>query len=127
MTPLPKFLIGDHIRLKQILINLVKNALKFTLRGTVQLVATYNQAAEMLEVSVIDNGKGIRPEEMSSLFKQFGKLKRTARMNSDGIGMGLMICQKLVSLNKGEITVHSDGENKGSIFSFTMSMQQEKN
>ena len=80
----------------------------------------------MLEVHVIDNGKGIRPEEMSSLFKQFGKLKRTASMNSEGIGMGLMICQKLVSLNKGMIKVHSDGENKGSVFSFTMNMHQIK-
>ena len=50
----------------------------------------------MLEVHVIDDGKGIRREEMSLLFKQFGKLKRTASMNSEGIGMGLMICQKLV-------------------------------
>ena len=78
----------------------------------------------MLEVHVIDDGKGIRREEMSLLFKQFGKLKRTASMNSEGIGMGLMICQKLVKLNKGTIKVHSDGENKGSVFSFTMNMQK---
>jgi len=45
-------------------------------------------------------------------------------MNSEGIGMGLMICQKLVSLNDGEISVRSDGEDKGSVFSFTMSMKQ---
>ena len=44
-------------------------------------------------------------------------------MNSEGIGMGLMICQKLVSLNRGNISVQSDGENKGSVFSFTMNMQ----
>ena len=80
----------------------------------------------MLEVHVIDNGKGIRPEEMSSLFKKFGKLKRTALMNNEGIGMGLMICEKLVSLNKGKIKVHSDGENKGSIFSFSMNMNSIK-
>lgn len=69
MTPLPKFLIGDHLRLKQILINLVKNAVKFTIRGNIKIAATYNESAEMLEVAVIDNGKGIRPEEMSSIFK----------------------------------------------------------
>ena len=78
----------------------------------------------MLEVHVIDNGKGIKPEEMSSLFKKFGKLRRTAAMNNEGIGLGLMICQKLVSLNKGTISVRSDGENLGSVFSFTMKMMQ---
>lgn len=57
------------MRLKQILINLVKNALKFTFKGMVKILATYNVADEMLEVHVIDNGKGIRQEEMSSLFK----------------------------------------------------------
>ena len=76
----------------------------------------------MLEVHVIDNGKGIKPEEMSSLFRKFGKLRRTAALNNEGIGLGLMICQKLVTLNNGIISVRSDGENLGSVFSFTMKM-----
>ena len=80
----------------------------------------------MFEVHVKDNGKGIKPEEMSSLFKKFGKLRRTANLNDEGIGLGLMISQKLVSLNKGTISVRSDGENLGSIFSFTMKMMQLK-
>ncbi len=51
----------------------------------------------------------------------FGKLKRTAKMNSEGLGMGLMICQQLVTMNKGAIQIKSDGEGKGStaIFSFS--------
>ena len=57
------------------------------------------------------------------LFKQFGKLLRTADMNHEGIGMGLMICQNLVMMNDGEISVHSDGVDKGSAFYFTMKMQ----
>ena len=80
----------------------------------------------MLEVHIVDNGKGIKPDEMSSLFKQFGKLRRTAAINSEGIGLGLMICQKLVTLNEGTISVRSDGENLGSVFSFTMKMKQRK-
>ena len=59
----------------------------------------------MLKVHVIDNGKGIDEQEISKLFNMFGKLRRTADMNSDGIGMGLMICQKLVELNNGTISV----------------------
>lgn len=53
----------------------------------------------------------------------FGKLQRTAEMNSEGLGMGLMICQKLVEQNDGTIEVHSDGRDMGSMFSFSMKMQ----
>ena len=77
-APLPDLLLGDQIRLKQILINLVKNALKFTLKGFVKIIAAYDEDMETLEIHVIDNGKGIKAEEMSSLFKKFGKLRRTA-------------------------------------------------
>ena len=61
--------------------------------------------------------------DMDLLFKQFGKLRRTATMNSEGIGMGLMICRNLVQMNGGTISVHSDGIDKGSIFTFTMHME----
>ena len=52
----------------------------------------YDQAEQMLKVLVIDTGKGISAEDLDRLFKKFGKLLRTAEMNSEGIGMGLMIC-----------------------------------
>ncbi len=53
----------------------------------------------------------------------FGKLKRTAEVNSEGIGLGLLICQNLIRMNKGEISVHSDGLKKGCTFKFSMQMQ----
>lgn len=74
----------------------------------------------------MDNGRGIREEDMDLLFKQFGKLRRTAEMNSEGIGMGLMICQNLVQMNKGTISVHSEGIDMGSVFTFTMHMEESK-
>ena len=77
----------------------------------------------MLKVHIIDNGLGIKPNDIKKLFKMFGKLRRTSELNSEGIGMGLMICQKLVELNGGEIQAFSDGKKKGSVFSFTMKMQ----
>ena len=105
---------------------MVKNALKFTRGGYVRLIAAYDTEEEMLKASVVDNGKGIRSEDMAKLFSKFGKLMRTAEMNSEGIGMGLMICRNLVHLNNGTISVHSEGEDKGSIFTFTMKMQLPK-
>ena len=108
------------------LINLVKNALKFTRGGYVRVIASYDVDEEMFKASVVDNGTGIKDEDKAKLFSQFGKLKRTAAMNDEGIGMGLMICRNLVQLNSGTISVRSEGANLGSIFSFTMKMQLSK-
>ena len=57
----------------------------------------------MLLCQVVDDGKGIKSEDMHKLFQYFGKLKRTAALNSEGIGMGLMISQSLVKINLGTI------------------------
>ena len=64
----------------------------------------------MLKFHIIDNGKGILKKDIKKLFKMFGKLRRTAEINNEGIGLGLMICQNLVKMNHGHITVQSDGE-----------------
>ena len=79
-----------------------------------------------MTVHIIDTGKGIKPDEVGQLFKQFGKLMRTAEMNSEGIGMGLMICQNLVNVNNGSISVSSRGEDQGSTFSFTFQIKKYK-
>ena len=80
------------MRLKQILINLTKNAFKFTIRGSIRIIVAYDCAENMLHFHVVDTGKGIKPGEVGQLFDKFGKLLRTADMNNEGIGMGLMIC-----------------------------------
>ena len=85
---------------------------------------TYDEYEQMLKVMVIDDGRGIKAEDIGKLFCMFGKLRRTAEINNEGIGMGLMICQSLVKMNHGTISAHSKGLNKGSIFSFTMHMKQ---
>ena len=78
----------------------------------------------MLHVCVSDTGKGIMSEELDQIFKKFGKLKRTAAMNNDGIGLGLLISKGLVEANGGELKVASDGENQGAQFMFTMQMAE---
>ena len=71
-------LFGDKRRLLQVLINLVNNAIKFTRHGSIIIEASYDSDKNDLQVSVKDSGCGIAKEEMPKLFKQFGKLLRTA-------------------------------------------------
>lgn len=75
---LPKLLNGDERRLKQVLINLIKNAKKFTTEGAIEVKACYNQVQQMLLVHVNDTGAGIAAEDLPKLFTRFGKLHRTA-------------------------------------------------
>ena len=89
---MPDVLYGDQIRLKQILINLISNALKFTQIGEVRVVINYAEDDQLLHVSVIDTGVGIDKEELRKLFVKFNKLERTLRENEDGLGIGLTIC-----------------------------------
>ena len=71
-------LFGDERRFKQVLINLIKNALKFTKNGQIKIKALYRTAKSELIVSVEDTGVGIAPEDIPKLFTRFGKLQRTA-------------------------------------------------
>ena len=84
-------LVGDGRRIKQILINLVKNSLKFTKIGGICLKINYNSSARELEIMVKDTGVGIDAIELESIFSCFGKLNRTAGINSAGLGLGLKI------------------------------------
>ena len=72
---LPVRLFGDQIRLKQVLVNLVKNALKFSYGKDIILRASYNEQKEFLKISVIDMGKGIERHDLDKLFQYFGKLE----------------------------------------------------
>ena len=120
---LPK-LVGDGKRFQQVVINLVRNAMKFTLNGSIQIKARYCVQQQQIKVSVKDTGSGIAEQDFPKLFTRFGKLKRTAKSNSAGIGLGLMIVKQIVESGGGQIKVKSDGLGKGSKFSFTMQMDQ---
>lgn len=94
------------------------------MNGSICIYMAFDDKKELLKCHVVDNGRGIKASEIPNLFTRFGKLYRTAAMNSEGIGMGLLICQNLVNLNHGEISVFSEGEEKGSVFTFSMKMMR---
>ena len=114
---------GDQIRLQQVLINLVKNALKFTHDGSITIWTAFDYESEYLHVHVIDTGKGIKAEELDKIFFMFNTIQRTQAYNPDGIGMGLNICQQILKESGGQIEVCSEGENKGSTFKFKIKMK----
>ena len=98
--------IGDPTRLRQILYNLISNALKFTEQGEIRVIASRSEAG--LQISVSDTGVGIAPESLSKLFAKFDQLDSSTTRRFGGTGLGLAICRELAHLMDGEISVESD-------------------
>lgn len=122
---LPRRLIGDCERIKQVIINLSNNAVKFTRQGQVVLTLDFDQKTKdeiILKVSVSDTGIGIKKEDISKLFQSFQQLDSKRNRNIEGTGLGLTIAQRFVHLMNGEITVESE-YGKGSTFSFWIPQQ----
>lgn len=117
----PEFLIGDVVRIKQILINLVGNAVKFTEKGEVFINITKLGDSKDLAIlfEVKDTGIGIPEEKMNRLFKAFSQVDSSTTRKYGGTGLGLVICEKLVQMMGGEINARST-VGKGSTFQFSI-------
>ena len=119
---IPATLIGDALRLQQILTNLVSNAVKFTDKGGVILICISlektTEPTVLLRFSVRDTGIGIAPEQLPRLFEPFSQADDSTTRKYEGTGLGLAICKQLVSLMGGTIWAEST-LGKGSTFSFT--------
>ena len=122
--PIPHWLVGDPSRFKQILINLVSNAIKFTSVGEVvvrTLILEQTDTHLNFKVSVTDTGIGILPESIEKLFQSFSQADSSIRRKFGGTGLGLAISQSLVHTMNGQIGVHSEPD-KGSTFWFTLKL-----
>jgi signal transduction histidine kinase len=122
---LPQVL-ADPERLKQILCNLLSNALKFTPAGgkvTVRGAMAWKPdglAEDRLQISVIDTGIGIRPENQERIFGEFEQIRPKDGSARQGTGLGLPLARRLVELHGGRLWVESAGEGQGSAFHFTL-------
>jgi signal transduction histidine kinase/CheY-like chemotaxis protein len=105
---LPRFLDGDAFRVRQILLNLVANAVKFTEEGEVTLSVRYDRGQRELVFDVVDTGMGIAPEQLSSLFEPFHQADASSARRSQGAGLGLAISKRLALHMGGDIHVESD-------------------
>ncbi len=112
---------GDQNKIREVITNLVGNSLKFTPPGgTITIKMTKDN--EMVVVDVIDTGKGIEKDDLAKLFQKFGTVGNNylTKTNTQGTGLGLYISKSIVELHGGRIWVKSEGENKGTTFSFTL-------
>jgi signal transduction histidine kinase len=106
----------DPMRLRQILLNLLSNACKFTKEGEVKLRARrVRNGRDWIELAITDSGIGMTPEQQAKLFQEFAQADRTTSQKFGGTGLGLAITRKLARMMGGEITVASE-PGKGSVF-----------
>ena len=121
---IPLILNGDEIRIKQVITNILSNAVKYTKEGSITFSAGYEKIPEKpdsikLKISIADTGIGIKPEDMDRLFKAFERIEEKRNRNIEGTGLGMTIAQSFLSMMGSRLDVESVyGE--GSVFSFAL-------
>jgi signal transduction histidine kinase len=110
---------SDRQKVKQILLNLLSNALKFTAQGSVKIAARAQHAPKSIAIAVTDTGIGIAPEDHARIFEDFKQLDNSPTRAYGGTGLGLSICKRLADIIGGDISVKSQ-LGKGSTFTLTL-------
>lgn len=123
----PQNVIGDAPRLKQIIYNLLNNAIKFTENGEVILHAALAKKTDTnyeILIKISDTGIGIKDDDLNNLFEPFSQVENSSIRKYGGTGLGLTIAKSLIELMQGEITVESELD-KGSTFIFTVNLKKD--
>ena len=120
MPDTPQWLLGDEDRIKQIFVNLIGNAIKFTQQGFVSVTIGWQD--EALKFMVRDSGCGIPKDKISTLFQPFTQVDNSSNRQHEGTGLGLAICKKLAEQMKGWIEVDSE-DNRGTTFTVTLPLE----
>ncbi len=122
---IPDYLVGDSLRISQVINNLLGNALKFTQKGEISLNAELLEIKDeyvIVKISVADTGIGIPEDKLMDIFEAFSQSDGSITRKFGGTGLGLTISRKIVSNYNGEFFVRSE-EGKGSVFSFTLKLK----
>ena len=117
--PGPSLVSGDPNRLQQIVWNLLSNAIKFTPRGG-EVIARVEPAGSSVRLSVRDTGQGIAREFLPHVFEPFRQGESVTTRTHGGLGLGLAIVKRLVEMHGGNVSAHSEGEGKGSVFTIEL-------
>ena len=123
-STMPHMLHGDEVRIKQIITNILTNAVKYTEKGSVTFTVTCERIEDepdsvMLKVAIKDTGIGIKPEDMSKLFSKFERIEEKRNRTVEGTGLGMSITQSLLSMMNSKLEV-SSVYGEGSVFGFSL-------
>ena len=121
MTPVPAVIQSDPVRLRQIMVNQVGNAIKFTSAGRVRIEVRYDEAMQTMMFAVVDTGVGMTPQQSAKLFRAFEQADTTTSREFGGTGLGLHISQRLAEMLDGRITCNSS-YGKGSTFTLSINV-----
>jgi CheY-like chemotaxis protein/anti-sigma regulatory factor (Ser/Thr protein kinase) len=119
----PDYIYGDADRLKQVLLNILSNAIKFTIRGKISVEVQRAKDEHFLEFTVTDTGIGIPPDRLEDIFEPFAQIDSFMTRRHEGTGLGLAISRKIVDIMGGIIYAESDGMN-GSSFHVTIKLKE---
>ena len=121
----PKVIVADKLRLNQVFVNLIGNAIKFTKKGSISIVVEAKKLTSKyfrITFSVIDTGIGIPKDKTDKIFEEFRQASGDVTVKYGGTGLGLSISKKLVEMHNGELMVKSE-TGKGSVFYFTLDLE----
>jgi len=123
---LPQTCLTDPTRLKQILLNIIGNAIKFTINGEVRVVVSNTQSDSKLRVVVTDTGIGITQEQASKLFQPFSQADVSIAQQYGGTGLGLIISKKIAQALRGDVVLVESRQGVGSTFQITVTLEDAK-
>ncbi|NOY35770.1 MAG: hypothetical protein GXP44_02535 [bacterium] len=115
---------ADYGKIRQVVSNLIDNAIKYTPKGTVAVSLARDESAKKVLLKIEDSGVGISPETIPTLFQKFSRAKGISKLHTDGSGLGLYVASEMVKAHNGRIWVESKGEGKGSAFFVELPVSQ---
>lgn len=116
---------GDQEKLRQVILNLIDNSIKYTNEGGVHLNLSHDTASKSVILKIKDTGIGMDQETKSKLFGKFSRGASGAKLNTGGSGLGLYLAKQIVEAHKGSISVDSEGEGKGSTFTLSLKIDKQ--
>ncbi|WP_067958169.1 HAMP domain-containing sensor histidine kinase [Nitrosopumilus sp. Nsub] len=114
---------ADPVRIRQVVNNLVSNSVKFTDKGTVSIVASYNEKKDKIQIKVTDNGYGINPKILPKIFEKFSTMGSNKNLQ-EGTGMGLFLCKNIIEKHGGTIKGENASGDGGTVFTVEIPIEQ---
>ena len=115
----PYMVNGDMEKIRQVVLNIIDNAIKYTMQGSVSVLLSKNETTKRCSVAVTDTGMGISAEEKEKLFQKFSR-GAGGKTNTSGSGLGLYLAKQIAEAHGGEVVIDSPGEGKGSTFTIEL-------